>query len=79
MKADYPIGSFYVTKPFVRDEYLLYDYVYIDNDGQYKLTESKEKATKFMYLEAVEVAEQMHKQIGYHYYIERINVYERCK
>lgn len=74
MKADYSIGSFYVTKPFVRDEYLLYDYVYIDNDGQYKLTESKEKATKFMYLEAVEVAEQMYKQIGYHYYIERIDV-----
>ena len=74
MKADYSIGRFYVTKPFVRDEYLLYDYVYIDNDGQYRLTESKERATKFMYLEAVEVAEQMYKQIGYHYYIERIDV-----
>ncbi len=24
-------------------KYLLYDYVYIDNDGQYRLTESRKK------------------------------------
>ncbi len=53
-------------------KYLLYIYVYITlMIEQYRLTESKEKATKFMYLEAVEVAEQMYQQIGYHYYIER--------
>lgn len=71
MKADYSIGRFYVTKPFCRDEYLLYDYVYIDNDGQYRLTESKENATKFMYLEALEVAEQMVEQMGPRFHVER--------
>lgn len=71
MKADYSIGSFYVTKPFVRDEYLLYDYVYIDNDRQYKLTENKDKATKFMYLEAVNVKEQMTEQMGPRFHVER--------
>ena len=71
MKADYSIGRFYVVKPFCRDEYLLHDYVYTDNDGQYRLTENKDEATKFMYLEAVNVKEQMTEQMGPRFYIER--------
>lgn len=71
MKADYSIGRFYVVKPFGRDEYLLHDYVYTDNDGQYRLTENKDKATKFMYLEAVKVKEQMVEQRGPRFHIER--------
>lgn len=71
MKADYSIGRFYVVKPFGRDGYLLHDYVYTDNDGQYRLTENKDKATKFMYLEAVKVKKQMVEQMGPRFHVER--------
>lgn len=71
MKADYSIGRFYVVKPFGHDGYLLHDYVYIDNEGQYRLTENKDEATKFMYLEAVKVKEQMAEQMGPRFHVER--------